>query len=49
MIWKLQDQKLVIKLGVEIEGSGGWRVERIKDRYGTPSEYGTYKTVIWLI
>jgi WD40 repeat protein len=33
IIWDVETRNLIVKLGVEIEGSGGWRVEKIRDRH----------------
>ena len=33
IVWDVETRNLIVKLGVEIEGSGGWRVEKIRDRH----------------
>jgi len=33
IIWDIETKNLIVKLGVEIEGLGGWRVEKIRDRH----------------
>ena len=32
-MWDIETRSLLLKLGVEIEGTGGWRVEKIRDRH----------------